>query len=60
MLQQQQGPGKATFSVRFGFEPLPEELKQIYLSVFLQLDAEKDFIPLFEHAKLEIKQKTKT
>lgn len=47
--------GGVHFAVSTVFEAVPEELKQIRLSIFLKLSEEKDFVTLLKDAKLEIK-----
>ncbi|SNY43172.1 hypothetical protein SAMN06297280_0543 [Arsukibacterium tuosuense] len=47
--------GRLSFSVATGFEKFPSEITEIGLSVFLKLFEEKDFITLFDNAKVEIK-----
>jgi hypothetical protein len=43
------------FSVRTSLKPLPIEITEVRISIFLKLSEEKGFVTLFDDAKLEIK-----
>lgn len=52
---QDQQSGSLNFSVKTSFEPFPNEITEIGLSVFLRLSEENGFVTLFDKAKVKIK-----
>jgi hypothetical protein len=53
---QQQKHGQFNFSVSTNFEPFPEELEQVYLSVLLMLSEQKGFVTLIDRAAFDVKR----
>ena len=46
------------FSVKSSFGKLPSEVREIGMSIFLQLSEEKGFVTLFDHATLAIEHES--